>query len=77
MSHAQSNQAFLDATDANTRAEVLANVANHYGITPQEAFEEVTDEQAEHLLEYMTGPARAAVNVLMQRHCFATPLLTT
>ncbi len=56
MSHAQSNQAFLDATDANTRAEVLANVANHYGITPQEAFEEVTDEQAEHLLEYMTQP---------------------
>lgn len=71
MSNAQINQAFFAATDAKTKADVLANIANHYGITSAEAYEEVTAEEAEHLLDYVTGPTRAAVSVLMQRHRFA------
>jgi len=69
MTNAQINQAFLAATDAKTKTEVLANVAAHYGISQAEALAEVTDCEAEHLLDYVTGPARAAVSVLMQRHC--------
>jgi len=28
----------------------------------------VTDEEAEHLLDYVTGPERAATSLLMKRH---------
>ena len=59
---------FLSLIPATTKNEILDNIANHYGISRQEAFEEVTDAESEHLLEYVTGPSRAATSVLMQRH---------
>lgn len=67
MSNARINAAFLEATDAATKAAILANIAAHYGITSAEAFAEVTDEEAEHLLDYVTGPQRAATSLLMKR----------
>jgi len=39
-----------------------------YGTTSAEAYAEITDEEAEHLLDYVTGPERASVSVLMRRH---------
>jgi hypothetical protein len=51
-----------------TKNEILDNIANHYGITREEAFEEVTDTDAEHLLDYVTGATRSATSVLMQRY---------
>ena len=68
MTNAQINKAFLAATDAKTKSLILANIAGHYGITQTEAFDEVTDDEAEHLLDYVTGAQRAAASVLMQRH---------
>ena len=68
MTNAQSTRRFFAATDANTKAEVLENIANHYGITQSQALSEVTHDEAEHLLDYVTGPARAAVGVLMKKH---------
>lgn len=59
---------FLAVIDAKTKAAILGNIANHYGITADEAYAEVTDPDAEHLLDYVTGPARQAASVLMQRH---------
>lgn len=59
---------FLTAIDAKTRMEILTNIANHYCITTEVAFAEVTDPGAEHLLEYVTGPMRQATSALMQRH---------
>jgi len=63
--------AFLRAIDGKTRGALLESIARHYGITPAEALAEVTDPDAEHLLDYLTGPARNAASVLMQRHGFA------
>lgn len=71
MTNARITQAFLAAIDTKTKADVLANIANHYGISQQEAFEEVTGDEAEHLLDYVTGPTRAAVSMLMQRYRLA------
>lgn len=62
--------AFLAAIDAKTKNMILVNIANHYGITTEEAYEEVTDEEAEHLLDYVTGPERMATSALMQKHGF-------
>jgi hypothetical protein len=68
MSNAQINASFLAKTDAKVKTEILANIAAHYGITVQEAYEEVTSDEAEHLLDYVTGPARTAASLLMKRH---------
>jgi len=61
------NKTFLDKTDERTRNEILDSIAKHYGITKQQAYDEVTDADAEHLLEYLTGSVRSAVSVLMQK----------
>ena len=71
MTNAQSTAAFFAATDAKTSAVILANIARHYGITSGQAYAAVTDEDAEHLLDYVTGPARSATRALMQRHGLA------
>jgi hypothetical protein len=71
MTNAQINKAFLAATDAKTRTAILANIANHYGIGLLDAYEEVTDAEAEHLLDYVTGAQRIATSAIMQRHAFA------
>ena len=68
MTNAQKNFTFLNAADGETKAKVLSNIANHYGISSEKAYEEVTDDEAEHLLDYVTGSERTAVYVLMQRH---------
>ena len=68
MSNSTINTSFLTATDIKTRAEILKNIAEHYGITTAEAYEEVTDKEAEHLLDYVTGSVCTATSVLMQRH---------
>ena len=71
MSNATVTKTFLGVIDAKTRKEVLGNIATHYGITPAEALEEVTDPEAEHLLDYLTGPVRTATSLLMKRHALA------
>jgi hypothetical protein len=65
------NRAFLGKVDARTRSEILANIAAHYGISASEAMAEVTSDESEHLLEYVTGAMRPAVSVLVQKHGFA------
>lgn len=68
MTSNQINQAFLNATDSKTKNEIIASIANHYGITEGEAMAEVTNEEAEHLLDYLTGNIRTATSLLMKRH---------
>ena len=53
---------------SDTKQRILDAIAKHYGISSSEAFEEVTDPGAEHLLDYLTGSVRTATSVLMQRH---------
>jgi|LakMenEpi03Aug12_release.lakeMendotaPanAssembly.Ray.scaffolds.fasta_scaffold328434_2 hypothetical protein len=65
------NYVFLVAVDAATRDNILGNISSHYGIKKEEAFEEVSADGAEHLLDYMTGAERFATKILMQRYGFA------
>ena len=71
MTNAEITARFFASTDDSVKWEVLANIAKHYGITGQEAFEEVTGDDAEHLLDYLTGQTRTAISLLMQRHRLA------
>jgi len=60
--------AFFAATDSKTKNEILSAIAKHYGISESEAFDEVTDIEAESLLDYLTGSIRTATSLLMKRH---------
>lgn len=62
---------FLNAIDAKTKTAILEAIANHYQITQAEALEEVTDDEAESLLDYLTGSIRTATSLLMKRNGFA------
>lgn len=66
-SHGTNTKQFLDSLDSRTRAEILDNIAKQYGITRDAAYAEVTDAEAESLLDYVTGPQRAATSLLMKR----------
>jgi len=68
MTTAQINKTFLEATDAKTKNEVLSAIASHYGISKAEAMDEVCNEEAEHLLDYLTGTVRLAISLLMKRN---------
>lgn len=71
MTNNEITKLFFTVTDSKTKASVLGAIAAHYGITSKEAEEEVTDSEAESLLDYLTGAVRTATHLLMKRHNLA------
>jgi hypothetical protein len=65
---AAQTKSFLNSVDSQIKSEILSNIADNYGITNEEAFEEITDEDSEDLLEYITGSLRAKVSRLIVVH---------
>lgn len=70
MNNGELTKAFLSKIDKKAKSSILEHIANHYRISELEAFEEVTDHEAEYLLDYMAGNHRLATSVLMQKHGF-------
>lgn len=56
------NQAFLDSI-GDYKTLILTNIASHYGITINEAYDEVADEKAEHILDYITGANSRLISI--------------
>lgn len=54
---------FLVSLDARMLRSILENIANNYGITKDEAFDEVVAEDAENIMDYVTGHTRDAVSI--------------
>ena len=67
-SNGQNNRNFLASLDAKTTAEILVAIADHYDTSVEAIFEEVVNDEAYNLLEYMIEPTRSATSVLMQRY---------
>ena len=59
---------FLSVISVKAKNLILDNITNHYGISRKEAYEEVVDDEAEHLLDYVTGVERNATLVLMKKY---------
>lgn len=68
MAHSKENLAFLASTTPQTKRLILRNIAAHYGVNEDVALAEVTHQDAESLLDYVTGPERAAVSLLMRTY---------
>jgi len=49
---------------------ILANIGNQYGASESEVLEDVTDEGAENIMDYVTGSERSAIWVVYQKFCF-------
>ncbi len=65
----EKNKKFLTLIDCETKEAILTNIANHYGILNEEAEAEVTDEEAEHILDYITGEDfRLKIYYLTKKH---------
>ena len=58
---------FLESIDKKTKNEILENIALNYGISVDAAYLEVTDNESEALLDYVTGPERVATSLMMKR----------
>lgn len=67
MTNSKFTIAFLNSLDRKTKNEILLNIANHYGITIDEAYEEITDADAENIMDYITGQIRGAVSMLYNK----------
>ena len=67
MNNATSNARFLATVAPRTKASILSNIANTYGITPAEIEEELTTGEPEDIMEYVTED-RAAVYFLYKAH---------
>ena len=67
MTNDQINRSFLQSIHTKVKARILDEIASRYGITPDGAFNEVTDSEAEHILDYLTGSVRTATSLLMKR----------
>ena len=68
MTSAQITIEFLSKVHENSKNEILSHIASNYGITVEEAYIEVTDNEAESLLDYVNGNVRVATNILMQKY---------
>jgi hypothetical protein len=68
MTNSEKTIRFFELTGTEIKTEVLTVIAKHYGITNEEAFEEVTNSEAEHLCDYIVGPMRSHVHKFMVGH---------
>lgn len=68
MNNGQKTSLFFSMIDSATKNAIVQNIAVHYGITAKKVINEVTHDEAEHLLDYVTGPQRSATSALMQKY---------
>lgn len=67
MSNNQITKRLFSLLQPQTVAIILENIANHYGISAVDAKAEVLDDEAESILDYVTGSVRTATSLQMKR----------
>lgn len=65
MTHSQITTKFLSSASVSTVAAIGDNIAKTYDISREDALAEITDVEAESLLDYIVGPLRFEVFGLM------------
>jgi len=70
MTNGTITKAFLNSVDVKVKNEILQNIATHYQITIAEAYEEITDEESENIMDYVTGVVRLATSALYNKFCY-------
>lgn len=66
MKNSELNILFLDSLDGRIVNQIILNIANHYAITYKEALSEVMDDDAESIMDYITGSLRSTVSLFFK-----------
>lgn len=66
LTNAQKTLKLFEVATMKTKNNILDNIAKHYNITEEEAFNEVTHPTAESILDYLTGQERYATLGIMR-----------
>lgn len=66
MNNSKLNKAFLLSLDTKTANTIVLNIANHYGISNDEVFDEIYDDESESIMDYITGNIRMSVYRLFE-----------
>lgn len=67
MTNSEITKAFLLNIDTKTANLIVDNIAGHYGITTDEVFDEIYDQEAESLMDYVTGEIRPVVSLFFNQ----------
>jgi len=59
MTHSETNKKFISTLPAIVKTEMIQNIALHYGISNDEVENEIFDEEAENIFDYVTGSFRS------------------
>ena len=54
---------FIEVLDTKTCNAIIENIASHYKITLNEAIDEVIDDEAESIMDYITGNVRTVASL--------------
>ena len=57
----EANKKYLDVLVSDAKEKILSGIASHYGISIEDAYDEVVDKDAEYLFEYMVSNDRMKV----------------
>jgi hypothetical protein len=60
------NEAFLWTLDGETYQAIVGSMAKHYGITIDQATDELIGDEAESILDYLQGDIRKACSAMLQ-----------
>lgn len=71
MKNAELNKIFLSSLSNDMLMVVLKNISNHYSISLIDVKNELFDEEAENVMDYITGNERAAISVVYQKNMFS------
>ena len=66
-SNADNTERFFNAVGKVVATEIVTNIANHYGTSTANIYDELYDEDAEALLDYVTIN-RAAVSLMFKKY---------
>jgi hypothetical protein len=61
------NEAFLSTLDGKIYKEIVGSMAKHYGITIDQATDELIHDESENILEYLQGGIRSGCSALFQK----------
>lgn len=67
MKYSKKTIAFLKTLDEQTKDSILTNIANHYGCSNEKAYAEITDEDAECIMDYVTGSMRSCIHLYYKK----------
>ena len=70
MTNSELNKKFINSLSKDMQLIILSNIANHYGVSYNEAKKEIFDKDSENILDYVTGRERSSIKIVYSRFMY-------